>query len=513
MVYKLTRMTLKVKVIFFILIWIFSAICAIFGTVLIATAVILPQTPYKIRPNPIIGEIRTEMGTFKQWNYVHPELGFFENINLNPTEDGVIRASKSDGSTIRDLSIIFLEEVHQNGIVFYSVDLELLVLDLFNGTFFEIKATPEEIGVDANGRTLKLRYNKEKDFTITKRAFNPFGNELEEEKIGEYFVVETRGIAEWFSQIAVTIWNNFVKEFTFIARTLLSTVAIGGGIGIGIAFILIITRIAKLFGGKFWTYRLLKALNGRLGRIVTKIPFFDFDGDFFIEERFVDIIDLSTVRSSLSELYKQRWYDILFFPTALASILTVIFVQNFPGGDKIVALTLSPLLSPIVLLILLIYYPIIWTYNEAGVKRMKISPQGDIVAVKPLGKILRDGLGIIIGFSGILSLGALAVEITQGIALIPSSTGQIEVAGFTFDVFGLLVLAFWTIGLFFLLLGSIIVGASLLAINHLLSSHLGTIKNLRTKAEKEGIITNWGSVSYQFSPKAKPTIYVKEREE
>ena len=64
-------------------------------------------------------------------------------------------------------------------------------MDLFNGTFFEIKAAPEEIGLDFNGRMLKLRYNKEKDYTITKRGYNFVSNELEEEKIGDYFVVET----------------------------------------------------------------------------------------------------------------------------------------------------------------------------------------------------------------------------------------------------------------------------------------------------------------------------------
>lgn len=513
MVYKLTKMTLKVKVTFFILIWIFSAISAIFGSVFIATAIILPQTPYKITTNEIIDDIRSEMGPWIQWNYFHPDDGFLINIRLSTTEDGSIRASTLNQLPIKGFSNMFLEEVHLNGLIFYSSDLELLVLDLFNGTFFEIKASPGELGVDITDKELKLHYNPNKEFTITRRAFDTSTSKLKEEIIGNFFVVENRNIFDWINQITKAIWNNFIREFAFIGKNLLSTVAVGGGIGIGIAFLLIITRTTKLFGGKFWTFRLLKALSGRLGRIVTIIPFFDFDGDFFIEERFVDIIDLSTVRSSLSELYKQRWYDVLFFPTALASILTILFVQNFPGEDKIVALTLSPLLSPIVLLLLLVYYPIIWTYNEAGVKRMKISPQGDIVAVKPLGKILRDGLGIIFGFSGIISLGALAVEITQTIALIPSSTGQIEVAGFTFDLFGLLILVFWTIGLFFLLLGSIIVGASLLAVNHLLSNHLETIKNLRTKAEKEGIITNWGSVSYQFSPKAKGTIYVKEREE
>ena len=509
MVYKLTKMSLKVKIIFFILIWIFSAVSAVFGTILISTASILPHTPYRIRTNEVITNIRSEMGPWVQWNYFHPEEGVFENIRLTTTEDGLIKASDQTGQPIQGFNDFFLEELHQNGIIFYTIDLNVLVLDLFNGTFFEVKASPEEIGVDITNKMIKLHYNPNKDFIITKRNYDMIDSKLEKEEVGAYFVVENRVLTDWGRQIAIEIWNNFFKEFTFIGRTLLLTVAVGGGIGIGIAFILIITRITRLFGGKFWTYRLLKALNGKLGLLITKIPFFDFDGDFFVEERFVDVIDLSTVRSTLSELYKQRWYDVLFFPTALASILTIVFVQNFPTGDKIVALVLSPLVSPIVLLLLLLYFPVIWTYNEGGFKRMKISLQGDIISVKPLGKILRDGLGIVVGFSGIISLGALAVEITTSIALMPS-TGQVELAGFTFDLFGLLLLFLWTLGLFLILLGSIIVGSSLLAINYLLSNHLETIKNLRTKSEEEGLIKNWGSVTYQFSPKAKETIYVRE---
>jgi hypothetical protein len=286
-------------------------------------------------------------------------------------------------------------------------------------------------------------------------------------------------------------------------------VAIGGGAGIVTAFVLVITRLARLFGGKYWTFFLLKRLNGKFGKLLSFLPIFNFDGDFYVEERFVDIIDLSSIRSTLKELYMQRWYDILIFPTALAAILTIFFVQYFPG-EKEEALTFSPLLSPIVLILLIIYFPLVWAFNEGGFKLLETSSQGDINAIKPLGKIMRDGLGVIVGFSGFLSLGVLGVDVgTSGDLLQqPTTTGQVQVAGFTLDLFGLLLLALWTLGLFFLLLGSIIVGASLLAINNLETSLLPTIKHLRQKSAK-GLISNWGSVSGNFSPIAKETIYTK----
>ncbi|MHA2202749.1 MAG: hypothetical protein ACW991_03590, partial [Candidatus Hodarchaeales archaeon] len=329
------------------------------------------------------------------------------------------------------------------------------------------------------------------------------------EAIGNYFIVKNRGWLDWFQRILAALWLYSWDAFLLIGRIILVTVAIGGGLGILFAFFLILTRLSKLFGGKYTTFLILKALHGKLGKILSYVPIFDFIGDFFVDERLVDVIDFSGVRPTLSELYRQRWYDILVFPTALASILTIFFVQYYPGEDKMTALVLSPLLTPIVLVLILIYYPLIFAFNEGGFKRMQISPQGDIIAVKPLGNILRDGLGIVIGFSGILSLGALAYEINTSAARQATTTGQIQVAGFSLDVFSILLLILWTLGLFFILLGSSFVGASILAVNYLQSSHLDTIEYLRTKSEEKGVVTNWGSVTYQFSPVATKAIFEK----
>ena len=143
---------------------------------------------------------------------------------------------------------------------------------------------------------------------------------------------------------------------------------------------------------------------------------------------------------------------------------------------------------------------------------MKSSPQGDIVAVKPLGKILRDGLGIIIGFSGIISLGALAVQVTESFVGQATSTEGIQVAGFSLDLFGIALLVLWTIGLFLILLASILVGASLIAVSYLQSTHLNTIKELRERSEKDQVISNFGSLSANFKPKGIETIYSTDDE-
>ena len=515
MVYRLSTMRNRTKIIFFISIWILSVLCAVLGTIFISTAVILPQTPYDIQENEIVSQIRDAMGPLIGFSYFDTDATttYFQNITIEFIE-GRLQAIDLEGRLIPDFKLWKVEENRENGMVFYIPETGVLALVLFNNTVYEVKIKqPEFLWIELFPvKRLSIRYQPGEDFSIVQRYYDEINQREAVINRGSYFIVKIRPIFDWFRHIANIIWENFFEQFIFVARTLLYTVAIGGGAGIIAAFILIVTRISQLFSGKHWTYLILRSLNGKLGKIVGMIPIFDFNGEFFVEERFIDVIDLSSSWSTFRELFRQRWYDMIFFPTSMAAILTILFVQN-SKIDKLTALVLSPLLSPIVLVFLLLYFPTIWAYNEGGFKRMEISPQGDIIAIKPLGKILREGIGIIVGFSGILSLGALATEITQSVAGQPTTTGQINVAGFTLDLFGLLLLILWTIGLFLVLLGSIIVGASILAVNYLQTAHLKNIEYLRQRSDKDKLITNWGSVTYQFTPMAKETIYVKDDKE
>ena len=520
MVYRLSKMRFKTKVLFFCVIWIFSAIIATVGAMFITTAAILPSTPYNIDESPLIREIRLDMGKWQSWNYFNEETGdWFPNVTVTEQEGKLVVYSLG-GTRIPDFRPYRLEEVRANGWVTFFPEAEILNFyyqdpSTNNFTVYDVHiGFREAIWVNIETHELVPHYQPQKSFPIFQRAEEgaSTGADRSGEIIGNYYEVSNRPILDWLKQIIIAIGENFINEFLFVGSLLLITVAIGGGASILTAFLLIIFRIVKLIGGRFWTYMVLKMLNGKTGKLLNIIPFFDFEGENYIEESFVNVINLSGVRSTLGELYKQRAYDILFFPTALAAILTILFVQNSPFEDKVTALVWSPILSPFVLLILLFYIPVIWSFNEGGFKRIKSSPQGDIVAVKPLGKILRDGLGIIIGFSGIISLGALAVQVTESFVGQATSTEGIQVAGFSLDLFGIALLVLWTIGLFLILLASILVGASLIAVSYLQSTHLNTIKELRERSEKDQVISNFGSLSVNFKPKGIETIYSTDDE-
>ncbi len=502
MVYRLSKMKFKTKILFFCSVWIFSVFIAILGAAFITTAAILPNTPYVIRENPLISDIREDLGPWKSWSYYDQITGIcFEDVTFT-VEEGHIELFTLLGTKISDFKPYLLEEVRENGWVTFFPEAEILVFQFMNGTAYEVHVGLEEaIWVDIVNHQLIPRYQPSKDFPILLRQTT----DTDRNVVGDYFMVSNRPIVDWISQIFIEIRDNFVNEFLIVGRILLTTVAIGGGASILAAFIFTFLRIVRIFGSTRWTYTVLKSLNGRTGRILGIIPIFDFGGESYVEESFVNVIDLSGVRSTAKEIF-QRAYDIMFFPTALAAIFTIVFVQNFPGGDKLTALIWSPLLAPLVLIVLLFYYPLIWSFNEGGFKRLKLSPQGDIVSVRPLGRILRDGIGLIVGFSGIFSLGALAVQVTAGFAGQATSSGAIQVAGFTFDFFGIALLIFWTVGLFLILLASIVVGASLIGLNYLQTVHLSSIQYMRDHVGEDKVISNFGSLTTRFKPNANETI-------
>ncbi|MHA1206417.1 MAG: hypothetical protein ACTSSO_02475 [Candidatus Hodarchaeales archaeon] len=507
MVYRLSKMKFKTKILFFCSVWILSVLFAILGAAFITTAAILPNTPYIIRESPIVSNIRDDLGQWQSWRYFDEITGInYDNVTF-AIVDGHIELYTLFGVKFPNFKPFLLEEVRENGWVTFFPEAEILAFLFMNGTSYEVHVGFQEaIWVDIEGHQLVPRYQPSKDFPIFLRQAT---GDDRSEVVGNYFIVSNRPFFDWMGQILIEIRNNFVNEFLIVGRILLTTVAIGGGASIFAAFIFILLRIVRIFGGKRWTYTILKSLNGRTGRILGIIPVFDFGGESYVEESFVNVIDLSGVRSTMKEIF-QRAYDIMFFPTALAAILTIVFVQNFPGDDKLLALVWSPILAPLVLIVLLFYYPLIWSFNEGGFKRLKLSPQGDIISVRPLGRILRDGIGIIIGFSGIFSLGALAVQVTQSFAGQATSSGAIQVAGFTFDFFGIALLLFWTVGLFLILLASIIVGASLIGLNYLQTVHLSSIQYMRDNVGEDKVISNFGSLTTRFKPNASETLISEE---
>ena len=113
MVYRLSKMKFKTKVLFFCSIWIFSVLLAILGAAFITTAAILPNTPYVIQENPLISDIRDELGPWESWNYYDAVNGFFYNdVTLRIVEGHIEVFTPSDGN-LPSFKPYLLEEVRE----------------------------------------------------------------------------------------------------------------------------------------------------------------------------------------------------------------------------------------------------------------------------------------------------------------------------------------------------------------------------------------------------------------
>ncbi|MHA1448748.1 MAG: hypothetical protein ACTSP4_04930 [Candidatus Hodarchaeales archaeon] len=521
MVYKLSTMKFTTKIFLFFILIVISSISGVIGASVIVSTNFIPNAQFEIDDNPVIDEILEDLGEFQDYYYWNSSeaIGIALNIQFDESyERGYMITTKDfpvpnlpvPGIDIKDVEIYF-----ENGSVIYEREMRSLRYFLFdsvsgNMTVYEVDALEKLIYLDTEDHIFRLHFDLMNNPELTKRRILGDGKEVLE-PLGSYFEVRSRPILQWISAVI----GELLEIGTDIIRfgiPLLTLVAVGAIAGLVTSVFFSIIRINRLFSNR-WSYFVVRRLRGKIGRLLSFVPIFDLGGIWYVEESFVDIIDLSRVRTSLSELLKERWYDVLFFPTALASIIIYAVLLVVPEEYKFRVLMMSPLFSPLVLLFLVIYYPIVWATDEGGLRKCKMSEQGDVVAVKPIGSILRDGLGVVVGFSGIISVASMAVNLPGDFAREEVGAGQMEVAGIGFDVVGIVLLVLWTFGLFFVLMASMTVGACIVAISYLESCHLSTIKYIRTKSEKDGLISNFGSVTMQFSPKGIDVVMTKDNVE
>lgn len=471
MAYILNPAGTKTKLQFFGLLCIFSVICSIVGVSLITIALCLPHTPYKTVENPIIDKIYREMGDFQTF--------------YNRTSDENI--SRAEAKKIAEINRLSLEILRTNGTVVFKEEASFLFFRYFNGTAYQVNCECDGISLDLSLQRFKLEYQHNKENLIT-RIDGDFSE--------PYFSVHQLNFVEWPEAIVTQIWNNFVAYFNI---SLLYFSLLGSLAAIFIAFIILTARyLGLLVGGSRLNYFILKRLHGKIGHLLSKIPLIDFRGNWYLEEKFENTIDFSNTTKVFKEIFIERWYDSLVFPTALAAILiNFLLVTITKDPLRIDLLYSSPLIAPFVILALLIYFPLIWSLDEGRYKQITVNPEGDIRSVKSLGTTIKKILGVIIGLSGIISLGSVALNLT-GVAY-ETKFGSFTDIIKAFDIIGVFMLALWTLGLFLVLMSSILIGVGIIAIIYLNSYHLSTIKYLRDQSAQEKIIIRFGSITTNFS--------------
>lgn len=312
---------------------------------------------------------------------------------------------------------------------------------------------------------------------------------------------------DWSTEVLALGENDDVKTLFSGEIPLIVSALIGGSLAIVFALVIIYFRRMNIFtGGRHALFFMVKLLRGKLGDILSLFPFIEFRGEWFLEENFKNRMDFSNTTQILRELFIERWYDTLVFPTALAAVFGHLIIILLPKLG-ISTIYLIPLLTPaLVLLVLMIYFPLIWTLDEGGFKMIITGKEGDIIKVKHLSSSIKGAFGTIVGIGGIFSLG----DVASGLALTANIPQRDEIID---NILGLSIISLsnailWTLGLFLVLLSSILLGVGLVALNYLENYHLSTIKYLRHRSAENKVIVRFGSLKRSFSSHHTDPIYI-----
>ena len=250
--------------------------------------------------------------------------------------------------------------------------------------------------------------------------------------------------------IVIFIMPTFNQAFDFIVNKELTSssywiqfmfpIALSIPIGLLAGLITYFLKLAN-FGAKFMTKIYIRIASGRVGRIIGLIPLFGFGGEWVVETKAKEEIDLSTGRGMFKELVAERGGDVLVFSSLLGSFLLVVlhklaFVDLSPttfyfpyknvylinGADLFAIFT-----AFITIFVLCFYIPSMWIFKDAEVKKIVFDKNdSDIKDVTNVAITYRQGLGTFIGFSGLIGIGSIAIDwaskIPGGNVTITSST-------------------------------------------------------------------------------------------
>lgn len=254
-------------------------------------------------------------------------------------------------------------------------------------------------------------------------------------------------------------------------------------------------RMGILTGGRRINYFLLKMLNGKFGKIIDFFPMINVSGEWYLEEQFNNAIEFSEWRNIFKEIFVERWYDTLIFPVALFGVIysTLDTLDNTPIGIYINPILILPLSVLIVIMMLLIYFPLIWSLEEGGFKNIKTSREKGTESVQLISSAYREVIGISVGIGGLISITSNSLQILGSITWFE----------------GVIVSIFLVPATYSMILVFFLPGISVIALNYLENYHLSTVRYLREQSAKDLVIKKFGSVKADFIDDPRGVKYMK----
>jgi hypothetical protein len=269
-----------------------------------------------------------------------------------------------------------------------------------------------------------------------------------------------------------------------------------------IPIILIAGIIAYIFnlatiGARLMTGIYIRIASGKIGNLIGLIPLFDFGGDWVVETKAKEEINLSTGRGMYKELVAERGGDIVIFSALLGSFLLVILEKislisldpsvfhkvlsvNLNEGDFFAIIT-----GFISIFLLCLYIPSMWILKDGEVKKIIFDEENDIKNVTNVATTYRQGFSLFIGFSGLIGIGNIAVEWVK--AHIPNAVSNSSILEY---------IAVYAYAIsFFLIMASIILPGICLTMIRYMKKHEEFILSTRQNLIKNNVAKS-GTISF-----------------
>jgi hypothetical protein len=284
--------------------------------------------------------------------------------------------------------------------------------------------------------------------------------------------------------LSLNFWITFAIRPYILALFIITTAGI-------IAYV---SNLAAV-GAKLMTWLYIKLASGRIGSLLSLTLIFDFAGDWMVEQKTREEINLKDWRGMFSELVKERAVDVIAFP-ALVSIFILVIVSKIvdlnPNNlifNEIPAIDFAAIsVGFFVVLLLCFYIPSMWILADGEIKKINFGKTGDVDYVFHVASSYKQGLATFIGFSGFVGFGKLAVQALVKTEQSLQSEGLgTNVTASTADTI-LIYLATYVYALgFFLIMASWLLPGISLAMLRYMKSHGKYVAQTREKVVIKGI--------------------------
>lgn len=297
--------------------------------------------------------------------------------------------------------------------------------------------------------------------------------------------------------------SGFIKNGGFIGTfEIIIFIAILNSIS---SFILLKLHLWRRIAGKInkWIPLLIQ---GKVGSLLELTKLFDFSGDWFLESSMIEDIDFSSSRATLGQIIKDHWNDVLFFPIALAATLgfvtsTVVnsilerygvTTQNVFNNQEanllIILIGLFMLLMPF---ILSFWTPLMWIYEDSGLKIITHKDTGDSNSLKTFASEIKSGFHTVVGFGAIIGIGtsisvAFVSIFTNGD--ISKQYLSISVGSLLNNYSPLINLILCTVIFILVAVALTINGMYLMSHSYINNDHFKLVKKFRTELSAKGFV-------------------------